>query len=94
MAPEKVTLENSPEVWNALYGRMITKPKKPRLKVGDRVRLNKKFRPFKKSLFTGMDGRRFVVRKVSTESIPVYKLEEWDGTHLEGTRFAKSQRHG
>ena len=57
MAPEKVTLENSPEVWHALYGKTITKPKKPRLKVGHGVRLNKKFRPFKKKLFTGMDGR-------------------------------------
>ena len=34
-----------------------------------------------------MDGRRFVFRKVRPESIPVYKLEEWDGTHLEGTFY-------
>ena len=49
MAPNQVTEANSPKVWNALYGKTITKPKKPRLKVGDRVRLKKKFRPFKKS---------------------------------------------
>ena len=29
----------------------------------------------------------FVVRKVRPGSIPVYKLEEWDGTPLEGTFY-------
>ena len=48
MAPEKVAEANSPEVWNTLYDKTITKPNKPRLKVGDRVRLNKKKKQNKK----------------------------------------------
>ena len=53
MAPEKVTLVNSEQVRENLYGKTLRKAEKPTLKVGDRVRLNKKFRPFKKSYLPG-----------------------------------------
>lgn len=47
--PVKVTTSNVKEVWNNLYGNYQTKnEKKPTFKVGDKVRLNKKFGPFKK----------------------------------------------
>ena len=53
MAPYQVTEANSSEVYANLY--RYKKVKKPALKVGDRVRLNKKFRLFKKKLVTWMD---------------------------------------
>ena len=66
MAPDKVTLENSLDVWNQLYGKQDVKHRKrPTLKVGDRVRMNKKNRQFKKGLLTWMD-RRSVCRKNHT----------------------------
>ena len=40
MAPREVRDKNEGTVWTKLYGK--------RLKVGDRVRLSKKHRPFKK----------------------------------------------
>lgn len=43
MAPDKMMLENSLDVWNQLYGKQDVKHRKrPTLKVGDRVRMNKK----------------------------------------------------
>jgi len=52
MAPDQVTSANSEDVWETLYGKK-GKFKKPQLKVGDRVRLNKKFRQFKKGYLPG-----------------------------------------
>ena len=49
MTPAKVTMFNPKEVWDNLYGKYVNlKKKPPAFKVGDKVRLNKKFRPFKK----------------------------------------------
>ena len=43
MAPVDMTHRNEWEVWNCLYGKRLEQPSKKRLlKVGDRVRLNKK----------------------------------------------------
>ena len=87
MAPNQVTEANSAKVWNALYVKTMTKPKKPSLKVGDRVRLNKKFRPFKKSYLPGWTEEVFVIRESRGGPVPTYKLEEWDGTPLKGTFY-------
>ena len=51
-APTQVIEANSPEVWETLYEKK-GKRKKPRFNVGDRVRLNEKFRPFKKGYLPG-----------------------------------------
>ena len=50
MAPHQVTEKKTvPEVWDKLYGqRLDQKTRPPKCQVGDRVRLNKKHRPFKK----------------------------------------------
>ena len=45
-APNEVTEANSPEVWETLYG-------KEKGKVANCVRLNEKFRPFKKGYLPG-----------------------------------------
>ena len=58
MAPIKVTVKNEEQVWKNLYAkRLKAKPVKPNLKVGDRVRLNKKYRIFKKRVFAWVDRR-------------------------------------
>ena len=59
----EVTEANSPEVWETLYGKR-GKVKRPPFKVGHRVRLNKKFRPFKKGFLPGWTEEVFVVRRV------------------------------
>ena len=52
--PVNVTPKNENEIWYRLYGsKKGMKVKKPQCKVGDKVRLNKKFRPFKKGYLPG-----------------------------------------
>ena len=41
MAPQDVTWDNEEAVWKRLYGKRLKGKKKPKFKVGDRVRLNK-----------------------------------------------------
>ena len=85
-APDQVTLANSEEVWETLYGKK-GKFKKPQFKVGDRVRLNKKFRVFKKGYLPGWTEEVFVIRRVKNGKVPTYKVEEWDGSLLRGTFY-------
>ncbi|CAH3179130.1 unnamed protein product, partial [Porites lobata] len=48
------TFRNESEVWDRLYGsRLKSKIPPPKCRVGDRVRLNKKHRPFKKGYLPG-----------------------------------------
>ena len=56
------------------------KTKKLKFKVGDRVRLNEKFRPFKKGYLPGWTEEVFVVSRVQKGKVPTYKVDEWDGT--------------
>ena len=86
MAPNQVTLTNSADVWETLYGKK-GEVKKPSFRVGDRVRLNKKFRPFKKGYLPGWTEEVFVVRRVCLGKIPTYKVEEWDGSEIKGTFY-------
>ena len=68
---------------------MSTKRTLPKLKVGDRVRLNKIFRQFKKSYLPGWTEEVFVVARVLSGVVPTYKIHEWDGTPIEGTFYAE-----
>ena len=73
--PAKVTTSNAKEVWNNLYGKYQTKKKKkPAFKVGDKVRLNKKFRPFKKGYLPGWKEEVFQVCKVVPGMVTTYKV--------------------
>ena len=86
MAPDEVTQDNSSDVWSTLYGKKTKgKWKKTRFKVGDRVRLNEKFRQFKKGYLPGRTEEVFVVSSVKKGRVPTYKVNEWDGTPVKGT---------
>jgi len=92
MAPIEVNDQNEEEVWNTLFGKRM-RPRKgqarpPSLRVGDKVRLNKKHRPFKKGYLPGWTEEVFSVSKVrSSPRLPVYKIVEWDGTPIKGTFY-------
>ena len=86
MAPDQVTVKNEEQVWKNLYAKRLTgKRSKPKLKKGDRVRLNKKYRIFKKGYLPGWTEEVFVVGRVVKGLVPTYKINEWDGTPVEGT---------
>ena len=88
MAPNKVPQTNSSDVWSTLYGNN-GKWKRPRFKVGDRVRLNEKFRQFKKGYLPGWTEEVFVVSGVRKGRLPTYKVSEWDGTQVNGTFYSE-----
>ena len=86
MAPQDVTWSNEEAVWNHLYGKWLKqKPTRPKLHVGDRVRLNKVHRPFEKGYLPGWTEEVFVVHRVIPGPIPTYKIHEWDGSPVDGT---------
>ena len=90
MAPEQVTAQNELQVWKNLYaGRLAEKRTRPKLKVGDRVRLNKKHRIFKKGYLPGWTEEVFVVARAVAGVVPYYKIQEWDGTPVVGTFYAE-----
>ena len=85
MAPDQVTEANSRQVYANLYKNK--KVNKPTLKVGDRVRLNKKFHLFKKGYLPSWTEEVFVIRDSIPGPVPTYKVEEWDRTPLKGTFY-------
>ena len=88
MAPQDVTRRNERAVWRRLFeGSKTTKKKRPRFRVGDRVRLNKKHRTFQKSYLPGWTEKVFVVQRVKPGRVPTYKIQEWDQTPVSGTFY-------
>lgn len=60
------------------------------LKVGDRVRLNKRFRSFKKGYLPGWTEEVFVIRQVVPSlGVMTYKVKELDDTPLRGTFYTR-----
>ena len=93
MAPRDVDQSNAEEVWDTLYPhykRTMKKKKKKKVafKVGDRVRLNKKHRPFQKGYLPGWTEEVFVVTKVRLDgNVVTYTISEWDDTPIKGTFY-------
>ena len=76
-------------MWHRLYDKRLDPPSKrvTLFKVGDRVRLNKKHRPFKKGYLPGWTEEVFVVAYVRPSPLPTYRIQEWDGTPIKGTFY-------
>ena len=88
MAPHQVTPKTVPDVWERLYGaRLEQTTPPPKCRVGDRVRLNKKHRPFKKGYLPGWTEEVFIITHVRRHPIVTYRLSEWDGTPIKGTFY-------
>ena len=86
--PKDVTLKNNRALWERLYKRRLRANKpKPKFKVGDPVRLNKKHRLFKKAYMPGWTEEVFLVRRVIRGVVPVYKISEWDEKPVEGSFY-------
>ena len=92
--PVNVTTKNEHEIWYRLYGKKNdTHAKKPKCRVGDKVRLNKKFRPFKKGYLPGWTEEVFLVQRIhTTQPVVTYKLTEWNGTPIKGTFYEDVQK--
>ena len=85
--PVNVNQSNEHAIWYRLYGHQ-GKAKPPKCKVGDKVRLNKKFRVFKKSYLPQWTEEVFLVKTIYTrQPVVTYKLTEWDGEDIKGTFY-------
>ena len=54
--------------------------------------LNKKFRLFKKGYLPGWTEEVFVIRHSIPGPVATYKLEEWDGSPLQGTFYKQDNK--
>ena len=86
-APQDVTLHNELQVWHRLYPQRSHPPPSPKLKAGNWVRFSKQACPFRKGYLPGWTEEVFVIRRVVPGSVPTYKVEEFDGTLLQGTFY-------
>ena len=98
MPPDKVTEENSYEVFMRLYGKALPF-KEPKYEVGDRVRLSEYASPilnpnkktFKKGYLASFTKQIFIVVSVSHGSPPMYHLKfaegEREGDMLKGSFY-------
>lgn len=91
MAPVEVTEQNAPALFERLYGKFLKRGKVRKiLRVGDRVRLNKKHKAFGKGYLPGWTEEVFQVSSVDRHLRPItYKIQEWDNTPVKGTFYAQ-----
>ena len=96
-APSEVTVQNQEDVWHALYSTDGDEKseKKPTLKVGDRVRLSKTRRTFKKGYLPSWTRELFTVAGVLRTTPTTYTIRDDQGEVLQGTFYAQElQRVG
>ena len=72
MAPNDVTEQNESQVWQRLYVKKVRGRARPRLKVGQKVRLSQKHRPFKKAYFPGWTEEVFIMHRVVPGPVTMY----------------------
>ena len=86
-SPAEANPSNQESVWPALYGSL--RPKTPKLKVGDRVRISMICRRFEKSYNQGRTEEECGIAEAFTDDPTYYKIKDLKGTILEGTFYEK-----
>ena len=89
MSPDNVTHQNQEKVWQTLYGpRNRDKPRKrPRLKIGDSVRLVKGRRMFKKGYSETHTREIFRLSTVKRTTPVTYGLTDLNGEEIKGSFY-------
>ena len=85
--PASVNAENQEEVWLTLYGDVNMR--KPKLKIGDKVRISKNRRAFAKSHLPGWTEELFIVHQAYSGDPPFYKIKDLNNEILDGTFYAE-----
>lgn len=88
-APVDVTTDNQEDVWQTLYADPVKKTSKQRLKPGDRVRISKARRHFRKAYQEGWTEELFTVSRILKTSPITYRLKDDHGEELTGTFYAQ-----
>ena len=88
MAPRDVNHKNQEDVWQTLYGESDTEPKSRfRFVIGDRVRISKTRRVFKKGYLPSWTTEVFTISQVIKSKPLTYKIKDDDGEELLGTFY-------
>ena len=86
-APIEVNAENQEDVWQSLYGGGSLQPKRKTLQVGDRVRISKARRVFKKGYLPSWTVELFTVEKVLQTTPTTYTIKDDHDEVLKGTFY-------
>lgn len=88
MTPIEGSLEkNSKVVYENIYPRIAQMKTKPKFQIGDRVRISKKIKDFRKGYLPNFTTEIFIVsKKLETQPI-TYKLNDMDGEEVFGTFY-------
>ena len=78
---------NRQHVEEALYGRKSPPLKRPKFKVGDRVRILKKKKTFEKGFTPSWTEELFTVSEVKRTNPPTYTIEDTKGESVQGTFY-------
>ena len=84
-APNSVNPENQETVWLIIYA--DPELRKPKLKVGDQVRLSMTRIRFRKGYLPGWTDELFQVAQVFRDNPPYYKIKDLQGNWLKGTFY-------
>ena len=84
---QAINPKNYKELIDNFNGNKINRYEPPKLKVGDHVRISRVKQLFEKGETAKWSLEVFKIREV-IDSVPVtYRLDEWDGTHIEGNFY-------
>jgi hypothetical protein len=88
MPPKQVDASNGEIVWRNIYRRSEESvAKKPKFAVGDKVRISKYKRLFKKGYLPNWTTELFIVAEVVRGDIPVYHIRDYSGELLRGSFY-------
>ena len=92
-APSDINVLNAEDVWRKMYNFQPGKMKRPKYKVGDRVRINKAKGTFEKGYKSSWTRELFQVVKVYKRRRPEYKLKDLKGEDIIG-HFVEGELQG
>lgn len=86
MAPAEVNEDNVLQVWKNLYSQK-EKYTRPRLKLGDTVRISKDKKHFAKGFEKNWTEEVFIISRVIKHPVPVYEVKDLSGETIEGNFY-------
>jgi hypothetical protein len=89
VAPDDVGEANQEDIWTRVYEKdSLPKKKRPRLSVGDHVRITKARGAFERGFTPNWSIEIFTVSSVRTDTSPiVYEIKDQAGESVEGTFY-------
>ena len=88
-APVQVNASNQESVWQALYGNPQKSTSSSSLKIGDRVRISKTRRQFKKGYLPSWTEELFTISQAKQTNPKTYVIKDDHGNELQGAFYTQ-----